>query len=62
MVIDDRGYNMVLYYLQPVSDTCAVSLIWSLQEVTTKPHVESIRAQTLNSPECRNVPEVYDVL
>jgi len=57
MDIDDRGtmYKMVhklLHYLQPMSAVYhmrAVSLIWSLQEVTTKPHVESIVAQTQSS-------------
>ncbi len=68
MDIDDRGtmYKMVdklLHYLQPMSAVYhmrAVSLIWSLQEVTTKPHVESIVAQTLNSPGFRNVSEAYE--
>lgn len=68
MDIDDRGtmYKMVhklLHYLQPMSAVYhmrAVSLIWSLQEVTTRPHVESILAQTLNSPEFRNVSEAYE--
>ncbi|KIL71408.1 hypothetical protein M378DRAFT_188883 [Amanita muscaria Koide BX008] len=66
--IDDRGtmYKVViklLSYLRPVFAVYhvrAVSLIWSLQELTTKPHVESILAQTLASPESRNVIEAYE--
>ena len=66
--IDDRGtmsqmVNKLLHYLQPmfaVYHVRAISLIWSLQEATTKPHVESVLAQTLNSPEYRNVQEAYE--
>ncbi|KAK2464744.1 hypothetical protein APHAL10511_003162 [Amanita phalloides] len=66
--IDDRGTmykltNKLLYYLSPtfsIYHVRAISLIWSLQEVTTKPHVESILAQALNSSESRNVSEAYE--
>jgi hypothetical protein len=38
----------------------AVNLIWSLEATTINPHVESIIAQTMTSPESRNVHESYE--
>lgn len=38
----------------------AVTLIWSLESTSKKPHVESILAQTMTSPESRNVQESYE--
>jgi len=53
----------LLHYLRP--DTTAyhvraVDLIWSLEAISKHSHVESIVAQTLTSPESRNVQEAYD--
>lgn len=66
--IDDRRtmYKMVkrlLQYLRPqfaVYHVQAVNLIWSLEAATIHPHVESILAQTMTSPESRNVHEAYE--
>ena len=55
--------NKLLHYLNPlfaVYHVRAINLIWSLQEVSMKPHVESILAQALTSPESRNVSEAYE--
>lgn len=38
----------------------AVNLIWALQGSTTRPHVESILAQSMISPEARNVATSYE--
>ncbi|KAF8633541.1 hypothetical protein AX15_001344 [Amanita polypyramis BW_CC] len=66
--INDRGtmnktVNKLLHYLNPsfsVYHVRAVNLIWSLQEVAIRPHVESILAQTLTSPESHGVVEAYE--
>ncbi|KAF9486392.1 hypothetical protein BDN70DRAFT_822033, partial [Pholiota conissans] len=68
VVIDDRlvMHKMVgklLDYLRPdftVYHVRAVSLIWSLQGSTTKPHIESILAQSMTLPESRNLSEAYE--
>lgn len=68
VAIDERPlmYKMVsklLDYLRPdfaAYHVRAVTLIWSLQESTTRPHVESILAQSMTSPESRNVSEAYE--
>ncbi|EGO05284.1 hypothetical protein SERLA73DRAFT_82881 [Serpula lacrymans var. lacrymans S7.3] len=38
----------------------AVNLIWSLEAATPQSHVESIIAQSMSSPESRNVYEAYE--
>ncbi|KAF8915027.1 Dopey, N-terminal-domain-containing protein [Mucidula mucida] len=66
--IDERTtmYKMVsklLRYLRPDFSPYharSVSLIWSLESATKKPHVESILAQTMTSPESRNIQESYE--
>ncbi|KAF9067320.1 Dopey, N-terminal-domain-containing protein [Rhodocollybia butyracea] len=66
--IDDRSImskmvNRLMLYLRPdyaVYHVRAVNLIWSLEAATPKSHVESILAQTMNSPESRNVQESYE--
>ncbi|KAF8899262.1 Dopey, N-terminal-domain-containing protein [Infundibulicybe gibba] len=66
--IDDRPtmYKMVtklLLYLRPNYSTYharAVNLIWSLEAATKRAHVEAILAQSMNSPEYRNVYESYE--
>lgn len=66
--IDDRltmskMVNRLLVYLRPecaVYHVRAVNLIWSLESVTMKPHVESILAQAMNWPESRNISETYE--
>ncbi|PFH49049.1 hypothetical protein AMATHDRAFT_5245 [Amanita thiersii Skay4041] len=66
--IDDRAtmskmVNKLLYYLGPMSAVYhvrVVSLIWSLDDTTTKPHVESILAQSLTSLEPTKALEAYD--
>ncbi|KAG6817586.1 hypothetical protein H0H87_006963 [Tephrocybe sp. NHM501043] len=66
--INDRPtmYKMVIKLLKYLRPECAVyhvravNLIWSLEAATTQPHVESILAQTMTSPESRNVHEAYE--
>ncbi|KAG6813245.1 hypothetical protein H0H92_012882 [Tricholoma furcatifolium] len=66
--IDDRPtmfkmVNKLLKYLRPncaVYHVRAVNLIWSLEAATTHSHVESIVAQTMTSPESRNILEAYE--
>ncbi|KAF8640453.1 hypothetical protein AX17_000117 [Amanita inopinata Kibby_2008] len=68
--IDDRQtmskmVNKLLWYLIPMSAVYhvrAVTLLWSLEGTTTKPHVESILAQKMTSLESRNVHEAYEAL
>ncbi|KAJ7750196.1 Dopey, N-terminal-domain-containing protein [Mycena metata] len=68
LLVDERStiYKMVnrlLKYLRPhfsVYHVRAVTLIWSLANATSRSHVESILAQTMNSPESRNVQEGYE--
>ncbi|KAJ7116821.1 Dopey, N-terminal-domain-containing protein [Mycena crocata] len=68
LLVDERPimYKMVnrlLKYLRPnftVYHVRAVSLIWSLESATSRSHVESILAQTMTSPESRNVQEAYE--
>ncbi|KAF9270860.1 hypothetical protein L218DRAFT_952937 [Marasmius fiardii PR-910] len=38
----------------------AVNLIWALEASTPRPHIESILAQSMASPESRNVQEAYE--
>jgi hypothetical protein len=55
--------NKLLKYLQPqyaAYHVRAVNLLWMLQATTTSPHIESVVAQTLTSPESRDVQEAYD--
>lgn len=55
--------NKLLGYLHPefaVYHVRAVNLIWSLDSATRRPHVESILAQAMTSPESRNVHESYE--
>jgi len=55
--------NKLLKYLHPdygVYHLRAVNLIWSLESSTTHSHVESILAQSMTSPESRNVSEAYE--
>ncbi|KAK0199079.1 Dopey, N-terminal-domain-containing protein [Armillaria mellea] len=66
--IDERPtmYKMVTKLLRYLRSDCAayhvraVNLIWALEAATKRPHVESILAQTMNSPESRNVQESYE--
>ncbi|RDB28675.1 Protein dopey [Hypsizygus marmoreus] len=66
--VDDRPtmskmVNKLLKYLRAdcaVYHVRAVNLIWSLEAATQHPHVESILAQTLTSPESRNIHESYE--
>ncbi|KAG5643542.1 hypothetical protein DXG03_000683 [Asterophora parasitica] len=66
--IDDRPtmhkmVNKLLCYLRAdcaVYHVRAVNLIWSLEAATKHPHVESIMAQTMTSPESRNINESYE--
>ncbi|KAF9011155.1 Dopey, N-terminal-domain-containing protein [Cyathus striatus] len=68
LVIDKRitmykMTNKLLRYLRPditAYHVRAVNLIWSLENSTTHSHVESILAQSMNSPESRNVQEAYE--
>ncbi|KAK0500731.1 Dopey, N-terminal-domain-containing protein [Armillaria luteobubalina] len=59
-------YKMVTKLLRYLRSDCApyhvraVNLIWALEAATKRPHVESILAQTMNSPESRNVQESYE--
>ncbi|KAL0565856.1 hypothetical protein V5O48_016166, partial [Marasmius crinis-equi] len=66
--IDDRAtmskmVTRLMSYLHPdcaAYHMRAVNLIWSLEASTVRPHVESILAQSLASPESRNVQEAYE--
>lgn len=66
--IDERPtmYKMVTKLLRYLRSDCAayhvraVNLIWALEAATKRSHVESILAQTMNSPESRNVQESYE--
>ncbi|KAF9447031.1 hypothetical protein P691DRAFT_803039 [Macrolepiota fuliginosa MF-IS2] len=66
--IDDRAVmskmvNRLLHYLRPEYTTYhvrSVNLIWSLESSVKKPYVESILAQSMTSPESRNVSEAYE--
>ncbi|KAJ7070662.1 Dopey, N-terminal-domain-containing protein [Mycena amicta] len=68
LVVDDRPtmFKMVtrlLKYLRPnltVYHARSVNLIWSLEKATSRAHVESILAQTMTSPESRNVQDAYE--
>jgi hypothetical protein len=55
--------NKLLHYLRAEYTTYhvrAVNLIWSLESSVKKPDVESILAQSMTSPESRNVSEAYE--
>lgn len=55
--------NKLLKYLRAdcaVYHVRAVNLIWSLEAATKRSHVESILAQTMTSPESRNIHESYE--
>lgn len=55
--------NKLLKYLRTdcaVYHIRAVNLIWSLEAATKRSHVESILAQTMTSPESRNIHESYE--
>jgi hypothetical protein len=66
--LDDRMVmfkmvNKLLQYLRPdytAYHVRSVNLIWSLESSVKKPHVESILAQRMTSPESRNVSEAYE--
>ncbi|KAF5384809.1 hypothetical protein D9615_001099 [Tricholomella constricta] len=66
--IDDRPtmhkmVNKLLQYLRAdyaAYHVRAVNLIWSLEASTKHPHVESIFAQTMTSPESRNIHESFE--
>ncbi|KAF7303085.1 Dopey-N domain-containing protein [Mycena kentingensis (nom. inval.)] len=68
LLVDDRPtmYKMVtrlLKYLRPnltVYHARSVTLLWSLEQATSRSHVESILAQTMTSPESRNVQDAYE--
>jgi hypothetical protein len=68
LLVDERPtmYKMVnrlLTYLRPnysVYHVRSVNLIWALEAATKRAHVESILAQTMTSPESRNVQEAYE--
>ncbi|KAJ7665387.1 Dopey, N-terminal-domain-containing protein [Mycena polygramma] len=68
LLVDERSimYKMVnrlLKYLRPnftVYHVRSVNLIWALESATSRCHVESILAQTMNSPESRNVQEAFE--
>jgi hypothetical protein len=68
MSIDNRPimYKMVNKLMKYLRSDCAVyhvravNLIWSLEAATKRSHVESILAQTMTSPESRNVYESYE--
>ncbi|EPQ60111.1 hypothetical protein GLOTRDRAFT_101965 [Gloeophyllum trabeum ATCC 11539] len=58
-----RMVNTLFKYLRPnrtAYHVRAVNLIWSLEDATLRPHVESIIAQNLMSPESRNIQEAYE--
>ncbi|KAF8079121.1 Dopey, N-terminal-domain-containing protein [Lyophyllum atratum] len=66
--VDNRStmYKMVNKLLRYLRADCAayhvraVNLIWSLEAATKQPHVESIMAQAMTSPESRNIHEAYE--
>ncbi|KAF8215761.1 Dopey, N-terminal-domain-containing protein [Mycena galopus ATCC 62051] len=68
LLVDERSImskmvNRLMKYLRPnftVYHVRAVTLIWSLEKATSRSHVESILAQTMNAPESRNVHEAYE--
>ncbi|TFK56468.1 hypothetical protein OE88DRAFT_1715528 [Heliocybe sulcata] len=58
-----RMVNTLFKYLRPdrtAYHVRATNLIWSLEDATSRPHVESIIAQNLMSPESRNIQEAYE--
>ncbi|KAJ3572176.1 hypothetical protein NP233_g3254 [Leucocoprinus birnbaumii] len=62
-VVVSKMVNKLLHYLRPeyvAYHVRAVNLIWSLQSAVKKPYVESILAQSMTSPESRNVSEAYE--
>ncbi|KAJ7269339.1 Dopey, N-terminal-domain-containing protein [Mycena haematopus] len=68
LLVDERSImskmvNRLTKYLRPnftVYHVRSVTLIWSLENATSRSHVESILAQTMNAPESRNVHEAYE--
>ncbi|TRM61588.1 hypothetical protein BD626DRAFT_598473 [Schizophyllum amplum] len=66
--VDSRPvmYKMMSRLLRYLRNDCAVyhvrtvSLIWALDDITPGSHIESIVAQTMTSPESRNVQEAYE--
>ncbi|KAJ6520217.1 Dopey, N-terminal-domain-containing protein [Mycena sanguinolenta] len=68
LLVDERSVmskmvNRLMKYLRPnftVYHVRSVALIWSLENATSRSHVESILAQTMNAPESRNVHEAYE--
>ncbi len=59
MITKLLGYlnsNFAVYHVR------AANLIWGLQGSTTRPYVESILAQSMTSPEHRNVGTYYEAL
>ncbi|KAJ7610904.1 Dopey, N-terminal-domain-containing protein [Roridomyces roridus] len=68
LLVDERAImskmvNRLLKYLRPnfaVYHVRSVNLIWALQSATSRSHVESILAQTMTSPQSRNVQEAYE--
>ncbi|KAH7930453.1 hypothetical protein BV22DRAFT_1000727 [Leucogyrophana mollusca] len=58
-----RMVKKLFKYLHPDWVVChvrAVNLIWSLEATTRRSHVESIIAQSMSSPESRNVYDSYE--
>ncbi|KAJ7204429.1 Dopey, N-terminal-domain-containing protein [Mycena pura] len=68
LLVDERPiiHKMItglLKYLRPnltVYHVRSVNLIWALEKATSRSHVESILAQTMTSPESRNLPDAYE--
>ncbi|KAG6874376.1 hypothetical protein C0995_015112 [Termitomyces sp. Mi166 len=68
LFVDNRPtmFKMVTKLLKYLRADCAVyhvravNLIWSLETATTHSYVESIIAQTMTSPESRNISESYE--
>ncbi|KAI5833359.1 hypothetical protein K523DRAFT_343112 [Schizophyllum commune Tattone D] len=66
--IDSRPvmFKLMSKLLRYLRNDCAVyhvrtvSLIWALDEITPGSHIESIIAQTMTSPQNRNVQEAYE--
>ncbi|KAG7099897.1 hypothetical protein E1B28_001698 [Marasmius oreades] len=66
--IDERAtmskmVTRLMYYLRPdcaAYHLRAVNLVWALEASIPRPHVESILAQSMASPESRNVQETYE--
>jgi hypothetical protein len=59
----DSHTHQLFEYLRPncaAYHVRAVNLIWSLEASTAHPHAESIIAQSMTSPESRNVHEAYE--